>query len=70
MIKKYWKVRDYCHYTGKLRSTVHSICNLRYSIPKEIPLAIQNGLNHDFRFIVTDQAKEFEGEFSFLGENT
>ena len=24
------KVRDHCHYTGKLRKAAHSICNLRY----------------------------------------
>ena len=36
--KKYRKVRDYCHYTGKFRGAIHSICNLRYKIPKEIPI--------------------------------
>ena len=25
--KKYRKVRDHCHYTGKYRDAVHSICN-------------------------------------------
>ena len=30
--KKYHKVRDDCHYTGKYRGTVHSICNLRQNI--------------------------------------
>ena len=27
--KKYYKVRDHCHYTGKYRGGAH-ICNLRY----------------------------------------
>ena len=36
--KKYWKVKIYCHLAGKCRSAAHSICNLKYSIPKEIPL--------------------------------
>ena len=27
--KKSQKVRDHCHYTGKLRRAAHSICNLR-----------------------------------------
>ena len=37
--KKYHKVRDHCHYTEKYRGTVHSICNLKYSTPKKIPIA-------------------------------
>ena len=35
-IKKYRKVTDHCHYTGKYRGAAHDICNLRYKIPKEI----------------------------------
>ena len=27
--KKYQKVRDHCHYTGKYRGAAHDICNLR-----------------------------------------
>ena len=30
--KKYCKVRD--HYTGEYRGVAHSICNLKYSVPK------------------------------------
>ena len=32
--KKYHKVRDHCHYTGKFRGAAHNICNLRYKTPK------------------------------------
>ena len=31
-IKKYCKVRDYCHYTGEHRCATYS--NLKYSLPK------------------------------------
>ena len=31
---KNMKVRDHCHYIGENRGAVHSICNLKYSVPK------------------------------------
>ena len=34
--KNYCKIRDHCHYIGKYRGAADSICNLNYSIPKEI----------------------------------
>ena len=42
-IKKYHKVKDHCHYTGKYRGAAYDICNLRYKIPKEIPAVFHNG---------------------------
>ena len=32
--KKYQKVKDHCHYTGKYRVAADDICNLRYKISK------------------------------------
>ena len=45
--KIYQNVRDHCHYTGKLRGAAHSICNLRYKIPREIPVKIHNGSKYN-----------------------
>ena len=66
VIKKYHKVKDHCHYTGKYRGAAHDICNLRYKTPKGIPVVFHNGSTFDYHFII----KEFEGEFECLGENT
>ena len=68
--KKYHKVRDHCHYTGKFRGAAHSICNLRYKTPKEIPVVFHNGSTYDYHFIIKQLAKEFDGQFECLGENT
>ena len=50
--KKYHKVRDHCHYTVEYRGAVHSICNLKYSVPKKIGIVFHNGSNYDFHFII------------------
>ena len=68
--KKNYKVRDHCHYTGKYRGAAHSICNLRYKVPKEIPIVFRNGSTYDYHFIIKELVKEFEGNFECLGENT
>ena len=69
--KKQQTVRDHCHYTGKYRGAAHNICNLRYKIPKEIPVVFHNGSTYDYHFIIIKElAKEFEGNFECLGENT
>ena len=64
------KVRDHCHYTGKFRGAAHSICNLRYKVPQEIPVKIHNGSKYDYHFIIRELAEEFKGQFECLGENT
>ena len=61
--KKYHKVRDHCHYTGKYRGAAHDICNLRYKIPKEIPVVFHNGSTYDYHFIIKELAEESEEEF-------
>ena len=68
--KKHHKVRDHCHYTGKYRAAAHNICNLRYKVPKEIPIVFHNGSTYDYHFIIKELVKEFEGNFDCLGENT
>ena len=50
--KKHRKVRDHDHYTGKFRGAAHSICNLRYSTQKDIPVFFHNGTNYEFNLII------------------
>ena len=66
--KKYGKVKDHCHYSGKFRGAAHSNCNLKYKVPKNIPLVIHNA-GYDTDFIINQLAKEFKSEFDCIGEN-
>ena len=68
--KKHHKEKDHCHYTGKYRGAAHNICNLRYRIPKEIPIVFHNGSTYDYHFKIKELLKEFYGNFEYLGENT
>ena len=43
---------------------------MRYKIPKEIPVVFHNGSTYDYHFIIKELAKELEGNFERLGENT
>ena len=68
--KKYHKVRDHSHYTGECRGPVHSICDLRYKTPKEIPVVFLNGSTYDYHFMIKQLAKGFGSQFECFGENT
>ena len=41
-----------------------------YKISKNILVVFHNGSTYDYHFITKDLAKEFEGQFECLGENT
>ena len=68
--KIYQNVRDHCHYTGKFRGAVHSICNLNYKVPQEIPVKIHNGSTYDYHFLNKKLAEKFKVELECLGEST
>ena len=61
------KVKDHCHNTGKFRGPAHSICNLKYKVPKEIPIIIHNA-TYDTHFIINQLATEFKGELNCIGD--
>ena len=68
-IKLYKKVRDHCHYTEKVRGSALSIWNLRYKLPKIIPIVIYNA-GYDTHFIIKHLPEELGSKFECLGEST
>ena len=61
-------VKDHCHYTGEFKVPAHSICNLKYEVPEEIPVIIHNA-TYDTHFIINQLAIEFKGELNCIGDN-
>ena len=68
--KKYCTARDHCHYTGEYRGATHSIYNLKYSVPKKIPVDFHDRSKYDYDFIIKESAEEFKKQFTCLGEIT
>ena len=64
--KKYRKV--HCHYTGKFRGAAHSNFNLKYNVPKNIPIEIHNA-GYDTHFTIQKLAEKFKGKLECIGEN-
>ena len=64
------KGRDHCRDTRKVRGAAPSVCNLKYKLPNEIAIVFHNGSTYDYHFIIKKLAKELEGEFECLWENT
>ena len=55
---------------GEYRGAAHSIWNVKYSIPEKIPIVFHNGSNYYFHFVIKELEKDFEKNFTCLGENT
>ena len=47
---------------------MHNICNIKYSVPKKIPIVFHNGSNYDYQFIIKELAEEFK-KLTCLGES-
>ena len=46
--KKCHKSRDNCHFKGEYRGAAYSICNLKYFVPKTIPIVVHNEYIYDY----------------------
>ena len=44
------EVKDFCHYTAKHSDTVNSICNLKCSVLKEIPVVFIVASSYGYHF--------------------
>ena len=60
MIKDIVKLDIIAFIQGNIRGAVHSICNLKHSAPKEIPMVFHSGSNYDYRIIIKELAEKFE----------
>ena len=57
------KVKDNYYYTRKFRGATHSKCNLKYKIPKDVPILIHNA-SYDTRFLINQLAEEFKDKLN------
>ena len=62
--KNYWEVRDNCQYSGEHGGRARSVCNSKFSVPKETPMVFHNGSNYDYHFITKEVATESERKFT------
>ena len=62
------KVGDRRRYTVKYIGTEHSICNLKFNVPNEIPVVFYRGSNYDYHFVIKDLANASEGQFECIRE--
>ena len=48
--------------------TSNIICNLKHSIPKQIPVVFRKASDYDYYFIIIKLANKFEEKISCVGE--
>ena len=48
---------------------MHSICNLKFKVPKEIHVVFRNGSNYDYHFLIKEITNKFDRQIKCLGEN-
>ena len=62
------KVRDHCHLTGKFRGAAHSMCNLKFRLPKFYPVIFHNLSGYDSHLFIKNLGKS-EGKIDCIPNN-
>ena len=65
---RFKKVRDHCHLTGKFRGAAHSMCNLKYRLPKFYPVIFHNLSGYDSHLFIKNLGKS-EGKIDCIPNN-
>ena len=65
---RFKKVRDHCHLTGKFRGAAHSMCNLKYRLPKFYPVIFHNLSGYDSHLFIKNLGKS-EGYIDCIPNN-
>ena len=70
--KNYYKVKNYCKFSGKYQGSCHKICRSKCRSLKEILIIFHTGSTYDYYFIINELAISFKeyGNFECLGENS
>ena len=59
------KVRDHCHLSGRFRGAAHNECNLKFKVPKFIPVLFHNLSGYDSHLFI----KNLGGDISCIPNN-
>ena len=62
------RVCDHCHLSGKFRGAVHEICNLKYKVPKFVPVVFHNLSGYDSP-LFTKTLGNSKGDISCIPNN-
>jgi len=65
------KVRNHCHLTGKFGGAAHNDCNLRYRVPRFIPVFFHNLSMYDAHLFIKKLTyiNNSEGNIKCLAKN-
>ena len=65
---RFKKVRDHFHLTGKFRGAAHSMCNLKFRLPKFYPVIFHNLSGYDSHLFIKNLGKS-EGKIDCIPNN-